>query len=100
MALWVKVGVVPGLAQEGVSSLEGKNCRNRGSFWERSTRVFSMTRELYWSAVVSMVLALSTISCCQVRAQRAMPGIRECSGVRHSAAMAFSLLAQMPVEVF
>src|SRR6478752_634472 len=28
---WVKVGRVPGLVHAPVSSLEGKNCRNRGS---------------------------------------------------------------------
>ncbi|WP_177000981.1 hypothetical protein [Streptomyces sp. cf386] len=55
IALWVKVGDVPGFAQEAVSSLEGKNWRKRGSAWERSTRVFSTISELYWSAVVSSV---------------------------------------------
>ena len=35
----------------------------------------------------------------QVRMWRRTPGIRLCSGVRHSAAMTFSLLAQMPVSV-
>src|SRR6478735_8613434 len=99
MAWWLKVGFVPGLVHIGVSSLEGKNCRKRESVWLRSTIDFSRTIELYWSAVVSIVLALSTTSCCQEADQRARPGSPECSGVRHSAAMTFSLLTQIPVEV-
>lgn len=49
IARWVKVGAVPGLRRDGVSSLEGKNCRNRESRCETSAMVFSMTRELYCS---------------------------------------------------
>src|ERR1019366_10360463 len=59
----VKVGDVPGLRMLPVSSDDGMNCRKRESARATSTIDFSSTHELYWRAVSSSVLALSTTSC-------------------------------------
>ncbi len=99
MPEWVNVGDVPGLKVLPVSSDDGRNCRKRRSAGEVSTIDFSSTHELYCRAVSSSVFAFRTTSCSQVCVYRRRPGMRLCSGVRHSAAMAFSLLAQIPVSV-
>src|SRR3954470_7637228 len=96
----VNVGAAPGDSRLRVSSLDGKNCRKRASLAERSTISFSLTQELYCSAVDSIVFALMTSSWPQRCAHLDRPGMREISGVRHSVAMTFSLDAQMPVLVF
>src|SRR5690242_16199075 len=96
----VKVGEVPGLRTLDVSSLVGKNWRNRSSVADRSTSVFSRMQKLYWVAVDSIVLAFRTISCPQCFAQPETPGILLSSGVRHSVAMTFSDNAHTPESVF
>src|SRR4051794_33476840 len=100
MPPWVNVGAAPGESRLRVSSLDGKNWRNRASVADRSTTSFSLTQELYCSAVDSMVLALMMSSWPQRCAQRDRPGMRDTSGVRHSVAITFSLEAQIPVLVF
>ena len=95
----MKLGAAAGLCQLGVSSEDGKNCRNRSSTIERSTIVFSLITELYCCAVFSSVLPLSTTSMPKVRSHGRIPGMRLCSGVMNSVAMTFSLVAQIPESV-
>src|SRR3954465_5836648 len=99
MPPWVNVGDAPGANRLLVSSLDGKNCRKRASVAERSTMSFSLTHELYCTAVDSIVFALMTSSCPHRCAHFDRPGMRDTSGGRHSVARTFSLDAQMPLLV-